>query len=358
MIRIGPRPLSLHITMAGASAAQGEIAPEDMLPMIRGIQEYQKHPYTAARSERETVWTRGSVTLQRIRASAPGGPPLLLVPSLINDASILDLCAERSLAAWLGGQGADVYIIDWGCLCDDETQNTLSMVIGERLVPAARFLKETAGKPVSALGYCMGGTMLAAAAQLEPEAFGKLIFLAAPWDFKAGEQQLTRRVQFWAPQTMPRVREKGRLPADWVQGLFASLDPDLAQKKFVRFAAMDMNSEQARLFVAVEDWINSGPDIPAGVAEETITGWFFKNLPGRGAWRVGDMLVDPAKLPHESLVIASSEDRLVDYASAMALEALLPNVQALNPACGHISVIAGREAVERVWMPIAVFLSR
>lgn len=342
--------------MASAEAARGEIAPDDMLPMIKGIQAYQKHPYTAARSAREVIWRSGSVTLQRVISSNSHGPALLLVPSLINDASILDLSEERSLAAWLGGQGGDVYILEWGCLCDDETQDSLSMVIRDRLVPAAQVLSERKAAPIAALGYCMGGTMLAAAAQMNPAAFDKLIFLATPWDFNAGEQQLTRRVQFWAPQTMPRVKQKGRLPADWVQGLFASLDPDLAQKKFARFAGMDQDSAQARLFVAVEDWINSGPDIPAGVAEETITGWFFRNLPGKGQWRVGDTLIDPARLTHKALVIASSEDKLVDYDSALSLNALLPHAETLNPACGHIGVIAGRNAVEDVWAYISNFI--
>ncbi|MCD8496824.1 MAG: alpha/beta fold hydrolase [Alphaproteobacteria bacterium] len=342
MIRRGPRPLSLHITMAGAEAARGEIAPEDMLPMVQGIQEYQKHPYTAERSAREIVWQQGSVTLQRIVSSNAKAAPLLLIPSLINDASILDLCGERSLACFLG-QGADVYIIDWGSLCDDKTQDSLGMIIAERLVPAAQGLQEITGKPVNALGYCMGGTMLTAAAQIAPDAFDRLVFLASPWDFDAGEQQLTRRVKFWAPQTMPRVKEKGFLPSDWVQGLFASLDPDLAQKKFAKFARMDQDSAEARLFVAVEDWINSGPDIPAGVAWETINGWFLKNHPGKGKWQVGDMVIDPTKLPHKALVVASSQDKLVDYDSAMVLAQLLPNAASVDPACGHISVIAGRK---------------
>jgi polyhydroxyalkanoate synthase len=343
--------------MASAEAVQGAGMGEDMVPMLRGIQEYQKHPYTARRSERDILWNAGSASVQRVRSSDPEGVPIMLIPSIINDASILDLCETRSLAAWLGGQGCDVYILDWGNLCDDPSQDSLTMIIQDRLIPAAKFVQERTGEAVSTLGYCMGGTMLAAAAQVAPEVFGPLIFLAAPWDFSAGKQHLTRRVQFWAPQTMPRVMEKGFLPADWVQGIFASLDPELAKRKFSRFAEMDQSSEQAELFVAVEDWINSGPDIPAGVAHETIRSWFIENRPGQGRWEVAGHVIDPASLPHKALVIASSEDKLVDYESARVLGSLVPNAESFNPECGHIGVIAGRNAVDGVWTRIRDFIT-
>lgn len=350
MMRTGPKPLSLHISLASADAVSQEDAALRMTPMLIGIQTYQAHPYAAQKAEYETVWNAGSVSLRRVVGSDPHGAALVLVPSLINDSSILDLSAERSLARWLGERGMDVYILDWGVLCSDAEQSSLDMLITERLIAAVEYLSGVKGSAVSALGYCMGGTMLAAAAALKPGVFDRLVFLATPWDFHAGVQHLTRRVQFWAPQTMPRVEAKGFLPADWVQALFASLDPELAQRKFSRFAGMDQESEEARLFVAVEDWINSGPDIPAGVAKDTIEGWFIKNEPGQGLW------VDISGLTNPSLVIASSKDRLVDFESACALGKVLPNVEMIDPKCGHIGMIAGRESVEKVWERISAFL--
>lgn len=318
--------------------------------MIAGIQSYQNHPYAAQRSAQEVIWQAGTVTVRHILPGNPGGKPFLLVPSLINDSSILDLCEGRSLAGWLTGQGFDVYLLDWGALCEDAAQDSLSQLVAERLVPAVKALAKRVDAPVSALGYCMGGTMLAAAAVQAGEAVERLIFLATPWDFHAGAQHLTRRVHFWAPQTLPRVKEKGRLPAEWVQALFASLDPELARRKFARFAGLNPQSDEALLFVAVEDWINSGPDIPSGVAEETITTWFFRNEPGKNKW------IDTDRIENETLVIASSKDRLVDFESAQALTRVLPQAHLVDPQCGHIGMIAGRDAVAQVWRPIKDFL--
>lgn len=321
-----------------------------MSPMIRGIQRYQNHPYKGRRAPFDTVWSAGTVTLRRIRASAEAGSPMLLVPSIINDSSIMDVCEERSLASWLAGQGMDVYLLDWGALCEDPDQNSLSMLISERLLGAARYITGQRGEPPHALGYCMGGTMLAAAASEDTAAFDRLVFMAAPWDFHAGPQLLTGRVKLWAPQTLPRVMQKGVLPSDWLQGLFASLDPDLALRKFSKFEAMDPESDEARLFVAVEDWINSGPDIPAGVADETIQGWFIQNKPGQNKW------IDTDRIENKSLVIASSKDRLVEFESAQALAGVLRHATLIDPACGHIGMIAGRNSVADVWGPIADFI--
>lgn len=322
-----------------------------MNPMIRGIQRYQNHPYKGRRAPFDTVWSAGTVSLRRIKASAENGQPIVLVPSLINDSSIMDVCEERSLASWLAGQGMDVYLLDWGALCEDPEQNSLSMLINDRLLAAARYVAKHRGRPANALGYCMGGTMLAGAASEDGGAFDKLVFLAAPWNFHVGAQLLTGRVKLWAPQTLPRVMQKGVMPADWLQGLFASLDPDLALRKFSKFDAMDQDSEEAKLFVAVEDWINSGPDIPAGVAEETIQGWFISNKPGENKW------IDTNRIENRSLVIASSKDRLVDFESAQALASVLCHATLIDPACGHIGMIAGRGSVADVWMPIADFIA-
>ena len=47
-------------------------------------------------------------------AADPAGPPVLVVPSLINRAYILDLAPGRSLLRWLAAQGLRPLLLDWG----------------------------------------------------------------------------------------------------------------------------------------------------------------------------------------------------------------------------------------------------
>src|SRR3546814_15568197 len=48
------------------------------------------------------------------------------------------------------------------------------------------------------------------------------------------------------------------LEVDVLQGFFWALDPFTALKKFTQFATLAPDSDAARRFVAMEDWLNDG----------------------------------------------------------------------------------------------------
>lgn len=359
-MRQGPRPLSAHLGMtassfresAGISQAEFESA---MRKMLLGINAYQSHPYNAKRKKLNTVLRLGEVTIRapEKKVRRDGGPVLLLVPSMVNKAYIMDLMPQRSMLRWLRKRGIQACLLDWGDPLRDKDLKTIGAAIQKKLMPAAKFLARQAGGPIHALGYCMGGTLLAGAASLEAKTFKSLIFLAAPWDFHAGSNALQKRVKFWAPSAMPQMREKGYLPVDWMQTVFASLDPKATAAKFSRFAALDQGSEESRIFVAVEDWLNDGTDLPAEIAREPIEEWFLENRAARGKWKIGAKTVNTRDIKAPALVIASQRDRLVEYETAAALAKKIKDAKIINPGCGHIGMMAGREAVEKVWKPIA-----
>jgi polyhydroxyalkanoate synthase len=329
--------------------------PEELSKMLLGIQLYQNHAFVPPVLPLEEIWRAGMVTLNAAQGYIykEGAPAMVLVPSLINKAHILDLMEGRSLLRFLAGQGINAYLLDWGQSTADDAQKTVDDLVTQRLVPALKFLRSRAGGPVHALGYCMGGTLLTAAAVHETPA--SLVMLAAPWDFHAGSQALLNRVKFWAPSAAPQIAEKGFLPMDWAQVVFASLDPFMAARKFSKFSEMDQESEEARLFVAVEDWLNDGVDLPSAMAQHCIQSWFMENAPGRRGWQVGGKNITPGAIQCSALIVASSQDRLVEYETAAALGSIKDAV-ILDPACGHIGMIAGREAQQKVWAPIVGFI--
>lgn len=356
--RHGPRPLSAHIGLS-VSAAHAAGTAEALPAMLRGMHLYQNHPYAAPAPVYDTLWQAGSVRVLKPRDTddvLSVAPAALLVPSLINTARILDLLPDRSMLRWLRSRGIDAYLLDWGDVTKAEGQATMEDMIAGRLCAALDFLKHHAGQSVHGIGYCMGGTMLAGAAVLAAHALASLTFLAAPWDFAAGDGALRSRVAFWAPGALPAMAAKNVLPVEWTQTLFASLDPAAIAAKFVRFADMDQDSGQACLFIAVEDWLNDGVDLPAALSRECIQGWFLENAPAAGAWVLRGHAVMPENINVPCLVVASSQDKLVEFGSAMALARQLQRVQTVDPVCGHIGMVAGRQSVERVWRPIVEFI--
>ncbi len=375
-MRKGLHPLSVHLGMSAAKAAgmdeyiahfPSSYSQDKLVDMVRGIKQYQEHPYTQPRLETEEVWSNGSVKVVK-PITAPQGagdmPPILLVPSLINKSYILDLSEKRSLLRFLTQNGVHAYLLDWGDLTNEggDAQITVNDLIEEKLCGAIRAVSGIHDQPIDVLGYCMGGTLLVPAAQMVQAHIRRIVFLATPWDFHAQtadqEDNLARAVRIWSPIVLPIIREKGVLPSSYVQALFASLSADETIRKFTRFASMDQDSAEAEFFVSVEDWLNDDVDIPGSVAQGCIQGWFLDNTPAKGQWVVAARAVKAQDVKAETLLITSRKDRLVPYACAMALKDQMTHARCdvIETSTGHIGMIVGKRAVSNIWSPILEWL--
>src|SRR5205085_2724773 len=138
------------------------------------------------------------------------------------------------------------------------------------------------------------------------------------------------------------------LPVSVIQTLFLALDPFLAERKFLRFGALDQAGAAARAFVALEDWINDGVPLARKVAVECLQAWYGDNVPARGAWQVGGRPVRPDDLGAPTLVVLPRRDHIVPPRSAAPLAEAIPQAEVLNPPFGHIGMMASRQAPETV----------
>lgn len=366
MNRQGPKPLALHISLAGAYFQNNEKAHEKLSDMINGIQLYQKNDFARQGSNYKIIWQCSQTTLRQI---SPNNHHLnsgtknicLLVPSIINGSEILDLSPQRSLAQYMIAQGMDCYILDWGDLRADDQDITLDKLISQRLIKAVYHLKEIYPQAnIHALGYCMGGAMALGAAfilaQNNSKCFATLTLLASPWNFHVGHMVLLNKIKYWAPAALASAHRSGYLGADYLQSLFASVDPVLTQSKFSSFARMDQSSERAKIFIAVEDWLNDGRDLPENIAQECIVDWFLNNAPATGNWQLANMNMDPRIIDIPVLIVASRKDRLVEFESATDLKNYIKHADIYQPDCGHIGMIAGEKSISQVWHPIAQWI--
>ncbi len=394
--RTGPRPLQLHLAMAlggwlsslaalpparsgslrwkhaaeaEAAALRQPLARADPEALARalgahaarriglfldGIEGYRAHPYRRRLADPPVLWQAGTTRVLAF-GGEPAGAPVLLVPSLINRAYILDLTARRSFARYLRECGLRPYLLDWGVPGADERAFTLDDYITGRLAPALEAVHRDAGRPLALAGYCMGGTMaLPLAARPEVAA---LVLLATPWDFHADGGHQARLVAACAPGLLALTESAGELPADALQAMFAGLDPLLAARKFSAFAALAPASAAARNFVALEDWLNDVVPLTAPVAEACLADWYGANAPGRGLWRVGGEAVRPERVTTPALNVVPARDRIVPPASAAALSAALPAVDTWRPPLGHIGMMASPRAKRLLWRRLADWIA-
>jgi poly[(R)-3-hydroxyalkanoate] polymerase subunit PhaC len=322
---------------------------------LAGLEAYRRHPYRRAAARLPVVWRRGAARLLDYGRRG-SGPPVLIVPSLINRYYILDLLRERSFARHLAAAGLRPLVLDWGEPGAAERDFTLADYITGPLDEALSAAAALAGGRAALLGYCMGGLLALALALRRPADIAALALLATPWDFHA-ERAAQARLLGTLVEALPLAGGAGAaVPVAVIQSLFLALDPFLAERKFVRFAGLDPEGAAARDFVALEDWINDGIGLARPLARECGRSWYRDNAPGRGEWRVAGKRMQPEALAAPALVVVPSRDRIVPPAAAAPLAAQIPGAAVLRPPFGHIGMMASHEAPASVWRPIAEWL--
>jgi polyhydroxyalkanoate synthase len=324
---------------------------------LDGLAAYRRHPFRRPVSRVPVRWKQGAARLLDYGRDETGRA-VLIVPSLINRYTILDLLRERSFARHLAREGLRPLVLDWGEPGAAERDFTLSDYIAGPLAAAAAAAVALAGGPVALCGYCMGGLLALAHALSRPADTACLALLATPWDFHAGqrvEAQLLGSMAQWLPLF---CRAPEPVPVSVIQSLFVALDPFLAERKFIRFAGLDPAGAAAKSFVALEDWINDGVPLAHPVALECAQSWYRDNDPARGLWQVEGRPVRPGEVAAPTLVVLPSRDRIVPPRSAEPLAAAIPNATVLRPSSGHIGMMASIEAPKAVWQPIAQWLRR
>jgi poly(3-hydroxyalkanoate) synthetase len=322
------------------------VAPAEL---IAGIAAYRRHPWRREVAAPPVVWAEGG---SRLLEYGGEGDPVLFVPSLVNRAHVLDLFEGRSMLRFLAARRR-VLLLDWGLPGEAERGFTLTDYVAGRLVRALAAV----GAPVVLVGYCMGGLLALAAAQLRPELVRGLGLLATPWDFHAADAAASRGVGALLPLLEPLMGVTQRLPIDAIQTLFAMMDPGGIAAKYAGFARVDQDSARARQFVAIEDWLNDGVPLAAAVARECLGGWYGENTPARGLWRVAGEAVDPARLRLPAFVAVPGRDRIVPPESALPLAGLIAGALLHQPAAGHVGMVAGASAERALWGPLQDWLA-
>ncbi|MCW6507574.1 class I poly(R)-hydroxyalkanoic acid synthase [Lichenifustis flavocetrariae] len=157
--------------------------------------------------------------------------PLLIVPPWINKFYVLDLNKEKSFIGWMVSQGLTVFVISWVNPDERHATKDWDAYMREGIFAALDAIEAAVGeREVTAVGYCVGGTLLAAT----------LAFMAAKGDRRIGSTTLlTTQVDFehagdlkvFADEAQIRVienemRASGYLPGSKMANAFNMLRPD------------------------------------------------------------------------------------------------------------------------------------
>jgi polyhydroxyalkanoate synthase subunit PhaC len=89
--------------------------------------------------------------------------PLMIIPPWINKFYILDLRPQNSFIRWAVGQGHTVFVISWVNPDERLAQKTFEDYMREGPLAALDAMHQATGeRTANVIGYCLGGTLLAA----------------------------------------------------------------------------------------------------------------------------------------------------------------------------------------------------
>ena len=157
--------------------------------------------------------------------------PLLIVPPWINKFYILDLKPENSFIKWAVEKGYTVFVVSWANPDESFKDKSFDDYVEEGIFAALDGVEQATGeRQVSAIGYCIGGTLLAAIlARMAAENDDRITaatFFAAQVDFEDAGDLKVFTSEDGINKLEAEIGDKGYLDATSMAATFNMLRPN------------------------------------------------------------------------------------------------------------------------------------
>ena len=284
----------------------------------------------------KVVYRNRLIELIRYDAQTPTThpEPVFIIPSWIMKFYILDLSPHNSMVRYLVSQGHTVYMLSWrnpdAADHDLSMDDYLSLGVLDALQAVGKHSAQ--GTAVHAMGYCLGGTLLAiAAAAIAKQgddgvlgfkalpALKTLTLLAAQTDFsEPGELGLfidESQIGFLDNVT----KGKGYLSGDQMAGSFQFLHSrDLVWTRRMREYLMGEREQPNDLMV----WNADSTRMPARMHHEYLTSLYLHNALATSSYRVDGQAVSLADIRLPVFMVGTERDHISPWRSVYKLHHL------------------------------------
>ncbi|WP_295312141.1 alpha/beta fold hydrolase [Roseobacter sp.] len=246
--------------------------------------------------------------------------PILIVPAWIMKYYILDLTQQRSLVAYLRDQGFEVYIISWKNPDEEDAARSMQDYVDLGIRAAIETIRSRGASSLHAVGYCLGGTLLAivasAMARDGDKSLCSVSLLASQVDFsEPGELGLfMNESQVTFLEDMMATR--GYLRADQMAGAFQLLrSNDLIWSRVIRHYLLGERTPDNPLMA----WNADATRMPAQMHSEYLRRLFLHNDLAKGRFMVDTASVALTDIRCPLYCVATEEDHVSPWKSVYRL---------------------------------------
>jgi polyhydroxyalkanoate synthase len=244
--------------------------------------------------------------------------PLLIVPPWINKFYILDLNPEKSFVRWAVAQGLTVFIISWVNPDERHAEKDFDSYMREGVLTALDCIEQATGeREVAAIGYCVGGTLVAATlgymVATDDKRITSATFLATQIDFAdPGDLKVfVDAEQLKAVEE--RMAERGYLEGAQMANAFNMLRPnDLIWSYFVNNYLKGKEPMPFDLLV----WNSDSTRMPAANHKFYLRNCYLQNDLSNGRMKLGGKTLDLKKVTIPVYELATKEDHIAPARSA------------------------------------------
>ena len=238
--------------------------------------------------------------------------PLLIVPPWINKFYVLDLTPDKSFIKWCVDQGLTVFVISW--VNPDEKLASMGFEDYMRLGPLAALdvIKNATGETkVNAIGYCVGGTLLAVTlaymAQQGDERIASGTFFAAQVDFAhAGDLKVfVDEEQLKAIEH--RMAERGYLESKKMATAFNLLR---SNELIWPYVINNYLKGRAPMPFDLLYWNSDSTRLPAANHAFYLRKCYFENALTKGKMELGGVRLDLQQIKVPVYNLATREDHI------------------------------------------------
>ncbi|MBN8500535.1 MAG: alpha/beta fold hydrolase [Sphingomonadales bacterium] len=278
--------------------------------------------------------------------------PVLLVMATTNRGYIFDMVPGQSLVEFLLLRGYDVFMLDWEApRAEDRGLALKDYVEGFVGGAIAEVQSATGESDVSLVGYCMGGVLSVLWSGLNHAVGPKnLAVFTTPVDFQA--------MTLFRAWSDPRyfdvdklVDTLGMAPAEMLLTAFDMLRP--AGRASANFALLDnmWNEEFVKGHRMFDRWSNDMLPLAGEYFRETTKQLVWDNQLLNGTLKVGGRQVALDRISCPFLHVTAEHDHIVTTNASAPLIGLIGSADKEQVVLkgGHVSLIAGPNAVKRMW---------